>query len=219
MIYDMLQTERHDELSASEALCGFMGWLTTRQESINLGAKHDAGGVCRLIEKWCSVNKVSDPRSGWENYLKTPERHDRVNNLSSMRTAPIEIVGRATYTSYVANTPETTELGLMNVTEAQLPIDHGMIFVFDEDRSRRFWMRNTIIPLDIAFIRSDGTIVKTYTMKVLDESIYPSIEPARFALAVRAGQFAAQHIQAGDRVNIPSYVRMLLRVQYMFLHV
>jgi len=130
------------------------------------------------------------------------------NDLASMATAEIEIVGRTTYTAYVADSEEdngkTTMLGLMNVTESELPEDRGMFFVFPEDLHQNFWMRNTIIPLNIAYIRSDGTIVSTYTMTPLREVGYPSIELARFALEVRAGQFAKWGIVAGDQVVIPA---------------
>jgi len=51
---------------------------------------------------------------------------------------------------------------------------------------------------------ADGTIVKTHTMQPLDERGYPSIEPARFALEVRAGQFAQWGIKAGDHVELPA---------------
>src|SRR5512140_1786408 len=125
------------------------------------------------------------------------------NDLSRMRSVAIPITGRTTYTAYVAADNATRMLGLMNVTEADLPANHGMLFVFEYEQWLSFWMRNTIIPLDIAYIRSDGTIVKTYTMQPLDESGYPSIEPARFALEVRGGQFAQWGIVAGDHVEIP----------------
>ncbi|MFH1419266.1 MAG: DUF192 domain-containing protein [Planctomycetota bacterium] len=125
------------------------------------------------------------------------------NDLSSMRTVPIVITNRAAYTSYVADTSDTQLVGLMNTTEAELPESHGMIFVFQRDEYRSFWMRNTIIPLDIAYIQSSGRIVKTYTMQPLNESGYYSIEPARFVLEVRAGQFAAKGVVEGDHVEIP----------------
>ena len=102
-----------------------------------------------------------------------------------------------------ADTGATQLLGLMNITEEELPADHGMIFVFAFDAYHSFWMRNVVIPLDIAYIRSDGTIVKTYTMEPLNEGGYPSIEPARFVLEVRGGQFAEWGIAEGDHVNIP----------------
>jgi uncharacterized protein len=134
----------------------------------------------------------------------TPRPTTPRNDFSKMRTATIVITGRKSFTAYVADTETTREVGLMNVTEAELPADRGMIFVFDQDRLLSFWMRNTIIPLDIAYIRSDGTIVKTHTMHPLDERGYPSIEPARFALEVRAGQFAQWGIRAGDHVELPA---------------
>lgn len=126
------------------------------------------------------------------------------NDLSAMRKVTITITGRTSYTAYVADEEHTRTLGLMNVTEEDLPADCGMIFVFDSDQQLSFWMRNTIIPLDIAFIRSDGTIVSTHTMQPLDESGYPSMEPAKYALEVRGGQFHTWGIVAGDRVVIPA---------------
>lgn len=132
-----------------------------------------------------------------------PRSSSEKNDLSSMRTVEIVITGRTTYTAYLADEDRATQLGLMNITQDELAEDHGMFFVFDSDGYRNFWMRNTIIPLDIAYVRSDGTIVKTYTMEPLDESGYPSIEPARFALEVRGGQFASWGIEAGDSVVIP----------------
>ncbi len=135
--------------------------------------------------------------------MEIPRSSSERNDLSALETVTISIAGKATYTAYVADQDKTRQFGLMNVSEAELPTDRGMIFVFHSDQLLSFWMRNTIIPLDIAYIRSDGLIVKTYTMEPLNEAGYPSIEAARFALEVRAGQFAARGIQVGDRVTIP----------------
>lgn len=132
-----------------------------------------------------------------------PRGSTQKNDLATLRTVTITIPGKKAYNAWVAETQETQMLGLMNVTHAELTPDRAMIFAFDRDEYRSFWMRNTIIPLDIAYIRSDGTIVKTYTMEPLNEIGYHSIEPARFALEVRAGQFAELGIQPGDHVEIP----------------
>jgi hypothetical protein len=126
------------------------------------------------------------------------------NDLSKLRTVKIVIEGRTAYQALVAESYEQQQLGLMNIRDDELADDQGMLFDFDADRAQSFWMRNTIIPLDIAYIRSDGTIVKTYTMEPLDESGYPSIEPARFALEVKGGQFDRWGIREGDHVVIPS---------------
>lgn len=135
--------------------------------------------------------------------VDVPRGSTEKNDLSSMQVASIEISGRTTYTAYVAADDRTRQIGLMNTTRAELPDDRGMIFVFETDQPLSFWMRNTIIPLDIAYIRSDGIIVKTYTMEPLNEMGYPSIEAARYALEVNAGQFAQWGIVAGDRVVLP----------------
>ncbi len=78
-----------------------------------------------------------------------------------------------------------------------------MLFLFDQEMVLSFWMSNTITALDIAYIAPDGRIVKTYTMAPLETRIYPSIEPAQFALEVRAGLFAELGIVAGTYVEIP----------------
>ncbi|HWL92354.1 MAG TPA: DUF192 domain-containing protein [Phycisphaerae bacterium] len=141
---------------------------------------------------------------------EVPRNSTDKNDLSKMETVSIQIEGRTTYTAYVArDTAENgrlVQLGLMNTTEAELPEDRGMIFVFEYDDLRSFWMRNTIIPLDIAYIRSDGQIVMTYTMEALNEIGYPSIEPAKYALEVRAGQFEKWGITPGDRVSLPASI-------------
>jgi len=125
------------------------------------------------------------------------------NNLSEMDTASINVADKMTYTCYVARTSQQQMLGLMNTSRDELADDHGMIFAFNGDGYRSFWMRNTIIPLDIAYIRSDGLIVKTYTMEPLNEMGYPSLEPAQYVLEVNAGQLAEHGITEGDIVTIP----------------
>ena len=139
----------------------------------------------------------------WSGCNEIPRGAADKNDLSKMKTVSLPIGTKATYTAYVADTDEAIRVGLMNTTEAELPTDRGMIFVFDDEEARNFWMRNTIIPLDIAYLRTDGTIVKTYTMQPHDERGYPSIQAARFALELRAGQLLDRGIVAGDRVQIP----------------
>ena len=134
---------------------------------------------------------------------RVPRGSLQKNDLSAMRVISLPITNKATYQCYLADSDKTEQTGLMNVTEAELPTDRGMIFVFGSDQYLSFWMRNTIIPLDIAYIRSDGTVVKTYTMQPLNEEGYPSVEPARFALEVRSGQFAQHGIAMGDHVVLP----------------
>ena len=139
------------------------------------------------------------------------------NDLETMTTARIHI-GQHMFEVWLATEPQEQQLGLMQVTAEELtplssvssqePSDvyRGMLFVFPNDRLLSFWMYNTITPLDIAYIRSDGQIVSTHTMAPLETRVYPSIEPARFALEIPAGLLAQLGIKRGDHVEIPESV-------------
>jgi hypothetical protein len=112
-----------------------------------------------------------------------------------------------TVQAWIADESEERFKGLMFVTAAEMaPLsdgrDRGMIFIFQGDQTGGFWMRNTIIDLDIAFIRGDGSIVDTFTMKALDESNYTPRSAYRYALEVNAGVLAKHGIRGGDHVDL-----------------
>jgi hypothetical protein len=98
----------------------------------------------------------------------------------------------------LATSPEQQARGLMH--RFSLKPDHGMLFVFARVERRSFWMKNTFIPLSIAFIADDGTIVNILDMAPQDESSHWSKGPVRYALEMRKGWFAERTIVAGDRV-------------------
>ncbi len=62
-----------DKLTASEALYGFCGWLTTRDEKTIMSASDDAAPIPVLIEKFCKFNELKEPRSNWHNMLTHPK--------------------------------------------------------------------------------------------------------------------------------------------------
>lgn len=100
----------------------------------------------------------------------------------------------------VADRPETRQTGLMY--RRQLPEDEGMLFVFEEPETLSFWMKNTYIPLDIAFISTDGEILNIEAMKPLDEGPrYRSKAPARYAIEANQGWFAGKGIRPGHRIR------------------
>lgn len=99
----------------------------------------------------------------------------------------------------VAADNNTRSTGLMN--RFSLATDHGMIFVFAQSEPLAFWMRNTFVPLSIAYIDSKGVIVNIVDMKPQDESTHPSAGPAMFALEMKQGWFKERGIVAGDKVN------------------
>ena len=113
-------------------------------------------------------------------------------------TVPLTINGHA-LTAEVAKTSEQQMTGLMY--RFSLKPDHGMVFVFDRSEQRAFWMKNTYIPLSIAFVAADGRIVNIDDMAPRDETSHPSAGPAMYAIEMRKGWFAERGIRAGDRVS------------------
>jgi len=100
----------------------------------------------------------------------------------------------------IAETQAERERGLMFRT--RLPENSGMLFVFDMERHLSFWMKNTYIPLDIAYISSKGVINEIHTMKPLDYTVtYPSSKPAKYALEVNAGWFKKNRIKPGMKLD------------------
>ena len=93
----------------------------------------------------------------------------------------------------------TRSVGLMN--RFSLAPDHGMLFVFAQSEPLAFWMKNTFVPLSIAYVDSKGVIVSIFDMKPHDESTHPSGAPAMFAIEMKQGWFKEHGIVAGDKVN------------------
>jgi uncharacterized membrane protein (UPF0127 family) len=99
----------------------------------------------------------------------------------------------------VATTTETRATGLMN--RFSLRQDHGMLFVFEAPQPLAFYMRNTYIPLSIAFIDAQGRILNIEDMQPKDESTHWSKGLALYAIEMRQGWFAAKGIGVGDAVE------------------
>jgi uncharacterized membrane protein (UPF0127 family) len=123
---------------------------------------------------------------------------------SGLRTVTIETdEGDIEVRVEIADSPDEQARGLMERTA--LAEDRGMLFVFPEEEVRSFWMRNTQIPLSIAYMDSEGRIVDIQDMKPLDdeEPHYVSAEPARYALEVNQGFFDERGVEVGDRARLP----------------
>jgi uncharacterized membrane protein (UPF0127 family) len=109
--------------------------------------------------------------------------------------------GDARFDVEVAASPEQQEKGLMFRTA--LAPDHGMIFPYDPPREVGFWMKNTLIPLDIIFIRADGTIARVSPAQAMSLDLIPSGEPIALVLEIAAGRAAQLGIKEGDKVDWP----------------
>lgn len=99
----------------------------------------------------------------------------------------------------VAQTPEQRATGLMFRTD--LPPNEGMLFVFEQPQRQCFWMMNTLIPLSIAFLADDGTIVNLDEMKPRTTDNHCSDKPVRYVLEMNAGWFTRKGLKAGDRLG------------------
>jgi uncharacterized protein len=99
----------------------------------------------------------------------------------------------------LAVTPAQQQVGMM--MRADMGTNEGMLFVNDDNQVRCFWMKNTLLPLSIAFIADDGTIVNIADMQPHAEASHCSSKPVRFALEMRQGWFAKRGVAAGARLT------------------
>jgi uncharacterized membrane protein (UPF0127 family) len=103
----------------------------------------------------------------------------------------------------IADSPEERSRGLM--FRESLPEDQGMLFIFESDGQHNFYMRNTLVPLSIAFIKADGTIVEIEDMEPQTEELHSGPEPYRYAVEANQGWFERNGIRAGGaRALIPA---------------
>ncbi|HVG03862.1 MAG TPA: DUF192 domain-containing protein [Burkholderiaceae bacterium] len=112
-------------------------------------------------------------------------------------------IGIHVITAEVASTPQSRMIGLM--MREHLAPNHGMAFVFEDKSQHCFWMRNTVIPLSIAFIDDDGTISNIADMAPKSEASTCPLRPVRYALEMSQGWFAKRGVTAGQRIaGLPS---------------
>ncbi len=99
----------------------------------------------------------------------------------------------------VANTETSRQIGLM--FKKKMGALEGMLFVFPEIGYHAMWMRNTLIPLSVAYLNESGTILSIHEMEALTEVAHQAAGPARFALEMNAGWFKSNKINVGDTIK------------------
>ena len=108
----------------------------------------------------------------------------------------------ATLNVALADTEKLRETGLMHIS--YLPEDEGMIFAYPDERMLYFWMKNTLIPLDIAFLDQNGKVIRVTHMEPLDETLHPSGGLAMYALETNRGWMEKHGLKPGLTVaNLP----------------
>ena len=129
------------------------------------------------------------------------------SDLSGFRVERLQ-VGATGFEAWIAETPAQRAQGLMNATMDQVaPLPdgtpRGMLFVFPGDLALSFWMRDTFIPLDLAYADATGTIVEVHALFPLDETPVVSGVPLRYAFEAPAGTFLANGIGIGSVIAVP----------------
>lgn len=120
-----------------------------------------------------------------------------------LRVEPLSIATQRGVRSFrveIADTPQTREIGMMWRTD--VPRGTGMLFDFHTPQPVSFWMKNTMVPLDLIFIRQNGTIARITANAVpFSLSPLPSGEPIRAVLEIAGGEAARLGLAPGQRVT------------------
>lgn len=112
--------------------------------------------------------------------------------------------GRFDFDVEIADEPGEQQIGLMYRKE--MPPRHGMLFEFGQPRPVSMWMRNTFLPLDMVFVRPDGTVARVAERtEPFSETIIASGEPVSHVLELNAGISRLIGLKAGDRLLHPSF--------------
>lgn len=115
-----------------------------------------------------------------------------------LMTYPLRIRGKSLRVE-LADTAATRRTGLMN--RRQLADDQGMLFIFESTSPQAMWMKNTYIPLSVAFVDAQGRIVNIEDMEPHTEDAHASVAPVLYAIEMNKGWFARNGIRAGDKVE------------------
>lgn len=120
--------------------------------------------------------------------------HQKKKHLTTLwiDTVPLQVE--------VVSTPAALQKGLMY--RKKLPENQGMLFIFSQPDFHAFWMKNTYVPLAIAFISSDGQIMQIDSMAPLDTlNLHISRSPVKYTIEVNQNWFERHKIRTGNRVR------------------
>ncbi|MBL8520369.1 MAG: DUF192 domain-containing protein [Betaproteobacteria bacterium] len=142
-------------------------------------------GLAAALALWASL--LLPPLA---THAKEPQR-----NLPTLQLS----AGGQSIRADVAATDATREKGLM--FREKMGRNEGMLFVFSYLGYHAMWMRNTPLPLSVAFMDDKGTILSIHDMDPFSENLHQSAGPARFALEMNKGWFATAKVKVGDQVK------------------
>ena len=131
-----------------------------------------------------------------------PQVQDGQSQETLVEPFPLQRIAIAALniTVEVADEPHERHLGLMYRKE--MPKDHGMIFVYPDEKIRNFWMKNTYIPLSIAYLDAEGIVLHLADMTPLNLDPVSSIYPAQYALEMNRGWFSQHQVTIGTQIDV-----------------
>jgi uncharacterized membrane protein (UPF0127 family) len=132
--------------------------------------------------------------------------HERVHQLNEYKHGTIEVNGKK-IDVFLADSEDLRNEGFMYVEDRHVKDDQGMLFLFTKMQKLGFWMQNTRIDLDIAYIDDKGKIVSTHHMVKFDEKPTPAKGMGQSALEMKHGAFARLGIKEGMMVKIPPEIK------------
>jgi uncharacterized membrane protein (UPF0127 family) len=170
---------------------------------LGLGASVGLAALCTALNAGCPAPEAARPAAA-PAVGATPARPAPARPaLDGVPQPPLPttslLVGGKLVIAEVADDDGERQRGLMMRTA--LPAGTGMLFVYPEARPRSFWMRDTLLPLSIAYIDEDGRVVSVRDMQPRDESGVPSGAPAQYALEVPLGWFTENGVGVGTQVE------------------
>jgi hypothetical protein len=158
-------------------------------------------------ESTASVNSaVSQSASPSKREGPPPSNPRRFFQLKDLRTVQIKVAGN-TITVWVMDSDAKRQEGMMFLTNGEVNDEEGMLFVFPDVQRRSFWMSNTVLPLDLAYLDAKGKILNIAQGKPFDESPIPSAGPSLYVLEMKQGMMKKLGIEKGMVVTIPANVK------------
>lgn len=140
---------------------------------------------------------------------KTTKSNDnvkRIYQLKSLEQVTLK-AGSKSFPAWVMDTDGKREEGMMFLTDKEVKDNEGMIFVFATPAKQSFWMENTILPLDIAFIDKSGVVLNIQKGKPFDESPLPSKGDSLYVLELKQGKAKGLGVVPGAKLTIPQSIK------------
>lgn len=140
----------------------------------------------------CGEEKSSDKNEASKGRIVVPEQELQFLTEDGTPVSTLKVA--------VADSDPERNQGLMDVNE--MPQDTGMLFIFDDEQVRSFWMANTPLPLDIMYVNNDSVIVRIYQNTTpFSQTTLPSEYPARYVVETNGGYALANGINEGMKVR------------------